>query len=298
MPPDLDLIPQNAQEAETLINQLGEAGGEEGLGAAAATPPAPQEYAINYKGKEEKYPLEKILAFANQGRDYNEKMQAFNQQKTRWTQLEQEYNGAKTQWAQVEQRLKNYSDIEAYQKQDPAWWQHVNESYEQRMQERGGGQHGAPAAALPPEVAKQISDFNEFMTSQKQREQVEVAAREDQALDLQVSSYREKYPQFEWDKVDENGLNLEKRVLQYMSDNGLTKPEQFPLAANNFLLDEHLKRAGHAAKDGVGRHLEKVTKLGLGPITTQPSLKIQQVRNVANKDWNEIAEEAKAALGV
>jgi hypothetical protein len=289
---ELDAIPQNAAEAEALIGAFGEAD----VPAESAPPAAPptDEFVINYKGKEERYPREKIISFAQQGRDYAEKMAAFNQERGRWSQLEQEYNGAKSQWAQVEQRLKNYSDIEAYQKQDPQWWQHVNESYQQKLSERGQG----GTVALPPEVQEKISQFDQFMSSvTKEREEAQ-RVKDDQALDLQVSSYRDKYPQFDWGQVDENGQNLEHRILKFAMENGLSKPEHFQIAANNYLFDEHVKRAGHAAKEGVGKHLEKVTKLGLGPITNQPTQRMQQVRNVASKDWNEIGEEAKAALGL
>jgi hypothetical protein len=206
---------------------------------------------------------------------------------------EKQFTGERDKWSQVEARLKNYSDIEAYQKQDPDWWNHVNQSYQQRLAERG-----QTRTALPPEVANKLSEFDQFMSSvTKEREEAQ-RVKEDQALDLQVSSYREKYPQFDWAQVDETGQTLEQRILKFAMENGLSKPEHFQIAANNYLFDEHVKRAGHAAKEGVGKHLEKVTKLGLGPVTNQPTQRVQQVRNVASKDWNEIAEEAKAALGL
>jgi vacuolar-type H+-ATPase subunit I/STV1 len=289
---ELDAIPQNAAEAEALIGALGEAD----VPAEAAPAAAPvDEFVINYKGKEERYPREKIISFAQQGRDYAEKMAAFNQEKTRWSQLEQEYNGAKSQWQQVEQRLKNYSDIEAYQKQDPQWWAHVNEMYQQKLTERGG----QPAMAqLPPEIAKEFEELRQFKTELAQEREQAQRVKEDQVLDLQVSSYRDKYPQFDWAEVDGNGQNLEQRILKFAMENGLSKPEHFQIAANNFLFDEHVKRASHAAKEGVGKHLEKVTKLGLGPVTNQPTSRLKQVSNVASKDWNEIAEEAKSALGL
>lgn len=286
---ELDHIPQNAAEAEQLIEQIQAPEGEAAPEAAAAPI---EEFELNYKGQAKKYDRAKFTALAQQGLDYSEKMGAFNRERTEW---EKARDAQAQKWAQVEARLKQYAEIEEYNKKDPAWWEHVTRSYQERQGQAQGGQ---PTAALPPELQQKISEFDQFMTASRERESAEKAAKEDQALDLQVSSYREKYPQFDWEAVDESGQKLEQRILKYAIEHGLQKPEHFQIAANNYLFEEHLKRAGHAAKEGVGKHLEKVTKLGLGPVTNQPTSRLKAVQNVASKDWNEIAEEAKAALGI
>lgn len=284
-------IPQNAQEAEAIVNSLGNAS-EEGTEIHTKEPEAakPQLFKLNYRGKEEEYPIEKVLSFAQQGRDYNERMALFNRDRALF---DAERQKSDARYKGLEDRLKQYGEIEAYQKQDPAWWQHVVQSYQQA---RSQGQ--AQVAQLPPEVQKEIEENREFRTRFEEREQAEVIAKEDQALELEISQYREKNPAFEWEKVDEHGFNLEQRILNHATKLGLTKPEHFKLAAFDLLQDEILKRKEHEAKEGVGKHLEKVTKLGMGPVTERRTLGVKPVRNVAEKDWNEIAEEAKAAIGI
>lgn len=285
---DQNAVPGNAAEAEALIDSFQSPEREE---AAVETKAAPTEYSIPYKGKEEKYPIEKILEFANQGRDYNQKMRDYNAQKTQW---ETQSTAQKAKWAELETKLGRYSEVEEYIKKDPTWWDHVQKSYQERTLGQAPGANASPDPRfqkLEETVGKLVSTFEE-------REQAQLAQKEDQTLDLKVSEYRDKYKQFDWTTVDANGLDLEKRILDHAVKMGLNRADQFTVAANDYLHEEHLKRASESAKEGVGKHLERVTKLGLGPITDKPTMQLKRANNVSSKSWDELSQEAQAAAGL
>lgn len=286
---DQNSIPGNAAEAEALIESFQAPEGRETAPPEAAA--SPTEYSIPYRGKDEKYPIEKILEFANQGRDYAQKMRDYNAQKQQW---DSQTTAQKTKWAELEQKLGRYSEVEEYIKKDPTWWDHVQKSWQEKVSGQAPGANASP----DPRFQKLEETVNKLASTFEQREQAQLAQKEDQTLDLKVSEYREKYPQFDWTTVDGDGLDLEKRILDHAVKMGLNKPEHFTVAANDYLHEEHLKRAGESAKTGVGKHLEKVNKLGLGPVTDKPTMQMKRVNNVSSKSWEEISQEAQAAAGI
>ena len=284
-------IPTNAAEAETIIQGLSE---PDVQAAPEAEPESAAEYAINYKGKEEKYSLDKLIQFAQQGRDYSSVMQKFNQEKTAWQQAQDAQKG---KWAELETKFSRYEPIENFIAKDPngkAWWDHVQQSWAEKI----SGQAGAANAPPDPRFQKLEETVGKLVSTFEQREQAQLAVQEDQTLDLKVSEYREKYKDLDWMTKDENGLDLEKRILDHGIKLGLTKPEHFTTAANDYLIEEHLKRAREGAKEDVGRHLQKVNKLGLGPVTDHKTMKLKRAENVSSKSWDEISREAMAAAGI
>lgn len=294
MPFDESVIPQDAAQAEALINQMGEPGLEGGEAPPAEAAPAPK-YKINYKGKEEEYDLDKILGFANQGRDYAQRMQDFNAKERAF--LEQS-KAQQTKWSQLEERLNRYNEVESYIKKDPAWWDHVQKSYQERSQVQSGN----PGTPADPNIQKMIEEavgpLRDFVSSaQKEREAAQLA-EEDRVLDSQVQEYRTKYPTLDWNTVDENGHNLEKRILDHAIQMGLNKPEHFRVAANDYLFDEHIKLASGKGREGLAQDIQKANKLGLGPVTDRPTIPARRVENVSTKSWGDVAEEAKAAFGI
>lgn len=286
---DLNSIPSNGAEAEALIQGFQEPAAADAIETPAQ--PQPTEYAIKYKGKEEKYPIEKLIEFAQQGRHYSDSMAKLKADRESFEKLSKTNT---EKWAKLEARLNQYSEIEAYQQKDPAWWQHVVEQYQQKLSGQAQGANASP----DPRFHQLEETVKQLASNLEQREQAQLAEKEDLALSQQVESYREKYPQFDWTTVDENGQDLEKRILDHGIKMGLTKPEHFRIAANDYLHDEFVKRSETSAKEGVAKHLKKVTELGLGPVTDRKTLAIKPVSNPASKTWDQISEEAKAAMGV
>lgn len=289
-----DVVPQTAEQAEALVEHWtspNEPTGIEGQVSGEVEPnQAAQEYAIKYKGKEEKYPLDKILSFANQGRDYSEKMRQFRMERE---SFEKESQANKAKWADLESRLSRYAEVEEYIKKDPAWYDYLVQSYQERLQ--GNGQANPTHDPLVQSLSQEVRGLKEIATRFQEKEAELARAKEDEALDGQITEYREKHGDFDWVTVDENGLDLEKRILDHAIKNGI---QSFRAAANDYLFDEHVKRAKGGAKEEVGKDIQKRTKLGLGPVTDRPTMPLKAVENVSSKSWDEITREALVAAGL
>jgi len=287
-----DTIPQTAEEAEALMNswdapESDTQPAQEGTeiappdGNKPVAPPAANaaeaKHALNYKGKEEQYPLSKIIEFAQQGRDYAQKMHELNQ---RSIQFEQQSKAFQAEQAKTAQRLQQYAEIEAYQQKDPSWWDHVVKSY----QEAKGSNAQAPSQVqLPPEVANKLETLEQFVQQHTQK-------AEDTELDSTITGYKDEFKQFDWNTPDDKGRDLERQILDHAIELGFTKPSQFRIAANDYLFKQHAERSKMNGKVEVAKQIQKTTKLGLGPVTSQPSAKSgSALKNPAALSYDEIA---------
>lgn len=287
-----DAVPQTAEQAKALVEHWSsptEPTEIESQGQEAEAPPA-EEFTIKYRGKDEKYPLDKILSFANQGRDYSEKMRQFRLEREAF---EKESQTNKAKWQSLEERLTHYADIEEYIKKDPAWYDYLVQSYQHRIQ--GNGQANPTNDPLVQSLSQEVRGLKEVATRFQEKEAEITRVKEDEDLDRQIQDYRGKYGDFDWVTVDENGLDLEKRILDHAIKNNITS---FRAAANDYLFDEHVNRAKAGAKEEVGKDIQKKTKLGLGPVTDRPTMPMKRVQNVATKSWDEITREALEASGL
>lgn len=292
MPEDFDpnAIPETADEAEQLIEHFHKPSEDEGVAPqrVEAQAPSDPEFGINYRGKEEKYPLSKIIQFAQQGRDYNEKMRDFRVQRETW---DRDRLKNETKWKDLEGRLQRYSEVEEYNKKDPMWWDHVVSSYKQKMEQGSQGQ--SPNNQLVEKLMGEIGPLKDYVTQLQEREKVEKMTKEDEGLDLQVREYKDKYPNFDWNTLDIQGKDLERQILQHAIDNEI---KSFKAAANDYLHDEFLKRTEFKAKEDTAKDVQKVSKLGLGAVTDKRAQNNGAIRTPRN--WDEAAEMAKASLGL
>ena len=273
----------------------------EGAGEDIATPEndpgteihvkEPQAFELNYRGKLEKHPLEKILQFAQQGRDYNEKMRLFRDQRSSFEK------SLRSNWEKetepLHAQLKEFREVSEYIKKDPAWWDHVRTNYQSRLKEQG------QQASLPPEIASKIEKLEAFVTSAEQRQAQEQEAKEDSELDGIISAFKEEHPDLDWKTLDDQGTDLERRILNHASDMGITTAKGFRAAARDLLHDDLLGRAKLSGKEDVGKQIQKATKLGLGPITDKPTVKqLGRVKSVRDKSWEDIERELVEKEGI
>jgi hypothetical protein len=288
---DPNAIPETAEQAEELINHW-QSGGETDEQAASEESEKPEVvdpvYEINYRGKKESYPVQKLIEFAQQGRDYAEKMgsfkrdrSTFEEQRTKW----------QSQYDQQKQALEEYSAWKKQAESNPGWLEHVRQTYQQSLQEQS---HRSPNDPFVQKLASTVEELSGTVSEFKQKEMQTQQAKEDQELGLEINDYKSKYPDLAWGDVDENGFDLEQRILDHAMKN---KIQTFRAAANDYLFDEHLKRAKLGGKEEVGKSIQKATKLGLGPPTKTPTLKPKRVENVGSKSWEDVHREAMAAFG-
>ena len=295
-------VPQNLGEVDALLSSIESPPQQEVAAPAPVEEPKTQaeiEYELTHKGIKQKFPVSKVLSFAQQGFDYNKKMHDFNVQRGLFDAEKAKTADQLKKYADIEQRLNRYKEVEEYQKKDPNWWNHVVTSYQQRQQEQGviasPNNNTQPIAEL---IQKEVAPLKEYISSLQEEKKVLAKVQEDTELDTVVSSFKEENSQFDWTTLDQNGHDLEARILKHAMDMGLTKPNQFKAAARDFLYDESLKRAELKSKEELGKDIQKKTKLGLGPVKDKPTDKVTRVKDVRSKSWGEVGDEALKELGL
>jgi hypothetical protein len=287
---DANAVPETAEQAEQLLNHWQSEGEPEAATQSnEEKPQAEPNHELNYKGKIESHPLSKIIEFAQQGRDYAEKMGAFKKDRSK-------FDAERTGWqSQYEKQKKVVDEYLAWKKQaesNPGWIDHVRQSYQQGLQEQAAR---TPNDPLVQKLASTVEELAGKFSSIEEEKQAAEREKEDQALDLEISEYRAKFPNLPWGDVDENGYDLEKRILNHAIK---IKTQSFRAAANDLLFDEHIKLAKVGGKEEVGKSIQKATKLGLGPPTAAPQLKPKRIENVRSKSWDEVGAEALKAMGI
>lgn len=284
-------IPSDAEidallETDNTPNERPMEGGDnlEAPAEQAAPTPAQQaeamKYSFNHGGKTVEATQDQLIKWAQMGYDYPQKMEALNKQR-------QEFEA-----------LKPYQEIDAYAKANPQWWAQVNQAWqnkEQMGQQQGQVNPNDPVMQHVNQLSGKLNEAMSFIEQQKQERQQAQIAKEDQELDNEVKSIREKYSDLDWANIDQTGYNLERRVLHYAAENGIKK---FADAFKAYNHDTLVQRAEERGKEKIGQDIQKKTKLGLLGKTPTPTMGLKDVGNVKNKSYNQIEAEILQELGI
>lgn len=246
---------------------------------------AAAELAFKYGEQEIKVPYTdpRLSQWASQGYDYAQKMQAFKAEQAR---IQQE-------WSEREKTISPYKTIDEFAKQNPEWWAHVQHSWEQRSQ---GGQAGAPGSNPEFEtLRKELNDLKQFKTSFEQEKIAQKQCQEDQALESEMKSIREKHADLDWQTPDADGLTLEARVVKHAVANGINS---FRAAFRDYHHDHFEQRWKEQGKEAVIKDVQKRTKLGI--IGESPTSKKgpQPPTNFKKQSYDDLMREAKEELGI
>jgi hypothetical protein len=253
--------------------------------AAQPTPAQAQaiaELEFNWNGKQIKAPFTdpRIKQWASQGYDYAQRMAQFNQDRTQWDTTRKDYE-------------TKYKPINDWAIQNPDKWQSLHQMWEQQQAQ---AQQGQPQPVqLPPEVQSEIQAMKQFMEDQQQKEQQIQIQQEDTALNAEVESVRKEYPHIDFNAVDEHGKSLEFRVLEYAQKKGIPT---FTDAFLGFHHKELLKQAEERGKSAHANSIQKNAKLGLLNKSSTPTRELTPVRNLRDKSYNDLADEALSELGL
>jgi hypothetical protein len=278
-----EIMPENEEQADELLSQIEEPSGN---AVEAAPAPAPvDEFSFTVGGKEIKANREKIIKWAQMGYDAP----------TRIGALSKEVETYKQQQARLQSEYEaKYGEIDKFVRQDPKgqdFWKHVQESWQKRDQLINDQTN--PLASTVNELKQQVSELFQYKTQIEQQQQQVHAAREDEAYMKESGSIRAKYPQIDFDTPDETGKSLEYKVLEYATQNGITK---FTTAFRDFYHDELVKISAEQAKESVAKDKQKNTKLGILGITNAPTKRSSD--DVKGKSYNDLVREALEENGI
>lgn len=238
------------------------------------------EYEINWKGEVRKVPLSKLKNYAQQSYDYNEKMREYNINKELLQKEREEF-------ANKQKEYEIYKNIDEYTKNNPDWWSYVQENWNKLQ-----GKNTNEENSVPNELTQKVEEVYSKLKEREQKEQLEMQAKQDEELGKEIDSYQDKYPYFDWKSKDDQGMDLEKRILQHAIDNNISK---FSAAANDYLHDEFLKRSKFEGKEDYTNKVRIKNKLGLKENNVE---KKKSNPYDPTKSYDDLANEALAELGL
>lgn len=243
--------------------------------------PKEREYEFNARGQSIKIKDNdpRLTQWLSQGYDYAQSTNAFKQERESWDKSRQDWE---KQWG-------TYREIDQFAKENPDWWSHVDQSFQQRL---------STPSDVPPAVksyldqrfeplAQDIPLVKQFLQKMQTEEIQKQQASEDAKLDESVKSIQTKYPNLDFAAKDESGLSLEKRILDHAVKNSIPT---FRAAFLDYYHDSIEKQAEARGKESTMQELKKRQKLGLLDESSAPSKVEFSFANSANtkvKSWND-----------
>ncbi len=247
---------------------------EQAAPAAQAAPQTPQEYEYEWSGRKIKEPLEMILKRAGMGYDYAQRMEALKREQG--------------QMAEKYKPYEKYKTIDDYVQKDPAWWQHVEESWNDRL-----ASEDPTVQRVKALLDEQLQPVKALLSQKEEQEQQAKVDEEDNRLDKDIKSIREKYKDLDFDTPDAQGKSLEMKVLEHGSTNGFPS---FKAAFLDFHHEQLEKMWESRGREAIGKEAEKRQKLGLSgtPRTPQKTSDAFDTRG----DWNDVMKQVTERYGL
>jgi hypothetical protein len=254
--------------------------GQQEISQATQSQQAAQEYAIKYGGKEIKAPIEKILRWAEQGYEAPQKIGDLNKQLESWKSKEQQFK-------EIESKYKTVDD---YVRQNPDWWQYIQNQYQQSQQQKTQDPNNQYISELKTQFEQQKSVLDTLM---KEREETRIQ-KEDEQYNQNFETLKKQYPKVDFNSVDESGKSLEYRVLEYANKNSINN---FTTAFKDYYFDDLMKIKETEAKEKLIKDKQANTKLGILNISSTPTPK-RVSDNVRGKSYSDLEREALQELGI
>jgi hypothetical protein len=238
--------------------------------AEPSAPPAPTEWEFEWSGSKIKAPQDTILKkYAPMGYDYAQKMEAFNKEKASLAEKYKPY--------------ERFKEVDDYIKKDPAWWDHVNESWNKRLESEDPTIQRVKAI-----LDEKLAPVQNLLSQKEQEEQQRKTAEEDTHLAEEIKSIREKYSDLDFDTPDADGQSLEMKVLKYANEN---KIPNFRMAFRDYYHDQLEARWEARGREAIGKESAKRTKLGLPAPGQAPKKAQTPAYDTRGKSWNQVLQD-------
>lgn len=207
-----------------------------------AEAPPELEYEFTHNGRPIKAALSKILKWAAQGYDYPQKMAEFTKQRESITALQEQYE-----------------PMDKWARENPDKWERVQTLI--KAEQEG-------TVDLPPEIVQKLQKYDQFIENLEKKEAETRQQAEDQQLEQEITSIREKYKDLDWISADESGKTREQRVLMHAAENNFPT---FKAAFLDLFHDDLLSVAQTKAKEELAANKERNAKQGLLATKQAPS---------------------------
>lgn len=280
---DVDALVNNANAPEIPMHAPGEGealGGEQKQSEASSSTDG---RSLIYKGQEISINDDKYRSLAQKGYSYEKDMHQLKVDRKLWE------HDQKKQSSEMEELRK----IQDYAVQNPQFQSLIQREWAKIQ--GGGGLQDDDQQSTVSGTDSQLSAILDRLNQQDNMNRAREEADKEATLETSVEKYKDAYGSFDWGSKDENGQTLEDKIMDYALEQ---KIPSFKTAANDYLFDEHVKRASITSKETAAKSIQNQHKLGLGKVTSESQLKVKKAEGVRNKSYNQIAAEALKELGL
>ena len=227
-------------------------------------PKTAEEQYIEYEalGATRKEPLDLVKKRASMGYDYAQKMEAFKQQQSEW----------EAKLKRAEELNSKFAHLDEYAQQNPDWYQHWSQAYENRQAGLNGEPNQEIQAIISPlkeeinslrsEFTEQLSGVSQFVNQQKQ-------SQEDTKYWDEVKAIQKDFPDVDLNQADETGKTLEYKILEHAKENGIGS---FRVAFRDFYHDKIKSRMYEQAKQDLLKKDKELRKQGIVGVSNTPML--------------------------
>lgn len=239
-------------------------------------------------GKEIKATREQIIKWAQMGYNYPQEKQKLNLERQTWEKQLNDYKTKEQTWSEAEQKWGPYKEVDEYAAKNPDWWQQVQAAYKEKI---GSAETNPEIKQLKDELAE-LKQFRDQLTQEKQSQKIQ---EEDSQLSQEVESIRKSFPNLDFQTPDEDGKNLEMKILEHADKIGASS---FRVAFRDFYHEHLINKAKEEGKELVSKELQKQTKLGIlgeSPKSTKGASS-GGARDMKKVTYGDLAQEAVEML--
>lgn len=230
----------------------------------------PQMFEYTALGETRKEPLDLILKRASQGYDYASKQDAMKAQQAALDE----------RLADANVRFDKYGQIDEYARENPEWYDHWSQAYEQRQ--AGQNQQEQPAVDLSPikseidGLRNEFSEVKDFVTKQQQ-------SQEDGKYWDQIKKITDEFPGIDFNQANDKGETLEYRVLEHCKQEGITN---FRVGFRDYYHDKIKSQAAEMAKQDLIKADKENRRKGIVGVSNTPMLNsdMPDIRGMSDND--------------
>lgn len=247
-------------DVDALLNDIYGGGNRDGGStpppAATTPPPAPEFREYEFKANGQMIKL----------RDNDPRMQQYLSQGYNYAQNTEKLKADREAWERDrgtwEKDWNPYREIDQYAKQNPDWWQHVEQSYQQVHQQ--STQQIDPVRQYLDQrlggIEQDLPQMKQFLQEMQTQKLEAQRANEDAQLATAIKSIHEKHKDIDFAAKDESGLSLEHRVINHAVENGFPS---FRAAFLDYYHDNLVQQAEARGKEAMMNQVKQRQKLGL-----------------------------------
>lgn len=219
--------------------------------------------------------------WAQQGYDYAQRI----------AELKAEREAFERERAELQSNVSRYSEVDRFARENPEWWDHVEQSYAQRDQQ---GIDPSLQKIIQP-LQSEISELKKFYNDVQRARQEEEAARADAALNEEIATVKKAYSDVDFSVVDRSGQSLEDAVIAHANANGIPS---FKAAFLDYYHDNLTKLYETRGRQAVEQDLAQRQKTGLLGQTQAPVTSKAQPTSTRGRSYDDLMREAMDELGI